>query len=194
MEGKDKQLAADSVIVIADAIVANLPPLNIAWNLSKAFFGASLKFRQNRALEWVEMIRDKPEIFSYEILNNEEFQDGFVFLFEKYLTERRHKRREYLRNIFLCFAVAENKAEFELERFADCLSRLNETDMEVLGYVDTKTVSHYQITDNDHLAPNVYNLINAGILRPATTWDDNATPYVYTTPFGRDFIKYLKAN
>ena len=97
MNQKNKQIAKDSI----DVIVSRVPGLNLPWELGKAWYGAGLKLRQRRALEWIEMIINKPSIFIKEVLENEEFQDGFVFALEKYIRERNKKKRAYYRNIFL---------------------------------------------------------------------------------------------
>ena len=194
MNKKDKQLIKDSALAIADTIVATIPPLAVAWGLSKALYGGGLKLRQQRALEWVETIRDNPAIFTQDVLDNEEFQDGFVFLLEKFLIERNEKRRTYLRSIFLSFSQSEVKSNFELERFSECISRLDENDMDILKYVNIKTPNSYQIFDDQKGIENIYNLVNVGILYldPSVRWNSAGSPYVFTSSFGRRFIKYLK--
>lgn len=85
---KNKQIIKDSALVIADQIASTLPGLNIAWNLSKALYGAGLKLREQRALEWVEMVRDHPSAFTELILKDAKFQDGFVYALERYIREK----------------------------------------------------------------------------------------------------------
>ena len=96
MNEKNKQIIKDSV----DVIISNIPGLNVAWGLCQALYGAGLKLREQRALEWVEMIRDNPEIFAREVINQEEFQDGFVYALEKYIIERNEMKRKYYKNFF----------------------------------------------------------------------------------------------
>jgi hypothetical protein len=92
MNSKDKILVKDSALVVAEAVVDEiaklLPGINIAWGLSKALYGAGMKLRQERVLEWVEMVRDNPSIFTEQILSDEKFQDGFVLALEKYIVEK----------------------------------------------------------------------------------------------------------
>jgi hypothetical protein len=190
MNEKDKQIAKDSI----DVLIPYIPGLNIAWGLSKALYGAGLKLRQHKALEWVEMVRDNPEIFTQEILSQEEFQDGFVYALEKYILERSKKKCKYYRKIFLGFTKSDKKQDFELERFYYALSQLNEYDIEILPRVDMRTTSSYQIFDDRQGLENVHNLVNAGILflDPYSRFGPVESPYVYTSSFGRRFIKYLK--
>jgi hypothetical protein len=196
MNKKDKQIIKDSALVVADEIVSSIPALNIAWGLSKALFGAGLKLRQQKALEWVEMVRDNPGIFTRELLEQEEFQDGFVFALEKYLTERNEGKREYFRSIFLGYAVAERKSIFQLERFIHTLSQMSSEDIRILRDVDvSRKDKNYQIYGNEaiHLA-NIYNLINLGILLndPSSRVGPVNAPFVWISEFGEEFIKYLK--
>lgn len=127
-------------MVIADEIVSRVPGLNLAWNLSKALCGAGLKLRQQRALEWVEMIRDNPEIFAKEILEQEEFQDGFVLSLEKYLLERNKNKREYIKNVFIGFTNSEQKQKFELERILNTISIISTEAIELISYIDKKII------------------------------------------------------
>ncbi len=196
MNKKDKQIIKESALVVADQIVSSVPALNIAWGLSKALFGAGLKLRQQKALEWVEMIRDNPEIFTQKLLQQEEFQDGFVFALEKYLTERNEEKREHFRNIFLGYAVTEQKSTFQLEKFIHTLSQMSSEDIRVLREVDvSRKDRNYQVYGNEaiHLV-NIYNLINLRILLsdPSSRLGPVNAPFVWISEFGVEFIKYLK--
>lgn len=193
---KDKQLAKDSTLVLVDGIASTIPLLALAWSLSKAYYGAALKVRQQRALEWVEMVRDNPSTFTEEVLRDEKFQDGFVFALEKYLQERNKEKRKYYRNIFLGFAKSNDKPRFELERYYYVLSLLDEFSIDTLQYVDIHTPGSYQLFDNARKIQDIHALINAGILYLDTTVRYNGTghidsPFVYTSDFGRNFIMYL---
>lgn len=190
MNEKDRQIAKDSL----DVIVSAIPGLSIAWGLSKALYGAGLKLRQQKALEWVEMMRDNPIVFTEQILRDEKFQDGFVYALEKYLTERNEKKRIHFRNIFIGFARSDEKSDFELEKFIHALSQLNEDDIQVLKYVDTITPNSYQVFDDMRGIANIYNLVNVGILYldPSSRYGPTHSPFVYTSDFGRRFIRYLK--
>ena len=196
MNDKDKQLLKDSALVVADQIASSIPALNIAWGLSKALFGAGMKLRQQRALEWVELIRDNPGVFTKELLEQEELQDGFVYAFEKYLVERSEQKRKIFRNIFLGFAKADDKRNFPLEKFSHTLSQLGEVDIEVLRDVKIDEYGeNYQIYGNNaNRIDNIYSLINLGLLLNTTGtrggFDPRNSPFVKFSPFGREFIKY----
>ena len=193
---KDKQILKSSAMVLADQIASSIPVLNIAWGLSKALYGAGMKLRQQRALEWVEMVRDNPSFFSEQILSEEKFQDGFVFALEKYLIERSDKKRKIARNIFLGFTKAQNKEEFPLEKFTHTLSQLYEIDIEVLSDVKVdEQGSNYQIYPvNDNRMENIFNLIGQGLLLDTTgnrIGYPQDSPFVKASLFGREFIRYL---
>lgn len=197
MSDKDKQLLKDSALVVADQIASNIPALNIAWGLSKALFGAGMKLRQQRALEWVELIRDNPGVFTKELLEQEELQNGFVYAFEKYLVERSEQKRKIFRSIFLGFAKADDKRNFPLEKFSHTLSQLGEVDIEVLRDVKIDEYGeNYQIYGNNaNRIDNIYSLINLGLLLNTTGtrggFDPKNSPFVKFSPFGTEFIKYL---
>lgn len=196
MSDKDKQLLRDSALVVADQIASSIPALNIAWGLSKALFGAGMKLRQQKALKWVEMVRDHPEIFTKELLEQEEFQDGFVTAFEKYLTERSEEKRKYFRNIFLGYANSDNKQLFPLEKFIHTLSQMSIEDVEVLRDVDiSRQDRNYQIYGNEDTSlASIYSLINLGILMsdPSSRLGSMNAPFVLISEFGKEFVNYIK--
>lgn len=195
MNEKNKIILDDSI----DAVVSGIAGLGIAWGLSKAFYGAGMKLRQQRVLEWVEMVRDNPEIFIKEVLGSEQFQDGFVFAFEKYLTERSEEKRKILRSIFLDFSMVDSKKTFALEKFTHTLSVLSEKDIFVLKDVDVSKTNdrNYQVYGNSERdIDNIFSLINAGILLhdPSSRLGPVQAPFVRITSFGIEFIKFIKSN
>lgn len=205
MNDKDKIImedvasaAVDTTLSVADEIVSRIPLLGLAWGLSKALFGAGLKLRQKRALEWVEMVRDNPSIFTETILADEKFQDGFAYALEKYLIERNEKKRKIFRNIFLGFTKADNIEKFSLEKFTHTLSQLSELDIEVLKDINLEgNGQNYQIYGtNTTKIDNIYNLINLGILLDTTGsrlgHNPEDSPFVKVSIFGKEFISYIK--
>lgn len=196
MNDKDKQLLKDSALVVADQIASSIPALNIAWRLSKAFFSAGMKLRQQKVLEWVEMVRDHPEIFTKRLLEQVEFQDGFVIAFEKYLTERSEEKRRYFRNIFLGYASSDEKQSFPLEKFIHTLSQLSVDDIKILSDVDiSRQDKNYQIYGNeDKQLDNIYNLISLGILMndPSSRLGSVNAPFVWISDFGKEFVNYIE--
>ncbi|MCB9801595.1 MAG: hypothetical protein H6774_00745 [Pseudomonadales bacterium] len=190
------EIAADSVV---DAIAESIPLINIPYKLSKALYGAGMKLRQQRVLEWVEMVRDNPSYFSEQVLGDEAFQDGFVIALEKYLTERNTIKRTIFRNIFLGFSQANDKAIFPLEKFTHTLSQLSQTDVLTLRDVDISKNEdqNYQIYGNNpDRKENIHNLVNLGLLFDTTGtrggYHPANSPFVRISPFGLEFVKYIK--
>ena len=195
MDEKAKQIIKDSALVIADQIASALPGLNIAWGLSKALYGAGLKLREQRALEWVEMVRDNPSAFTKSILQDAKFQDGFVYALERYIREKNENKRIAMRAIFLGFAQSSNQDRFELERMYHVLSILSLEDMRALKDVDVTRADFHQVYEQTaDKNENVYNLVNAGILMSdySSRIGPIAAPFIKVTEFGKDFIKFMK--
>ncbi len=223
MNEKDKQIVKDSALVVADQIVSAIPLLNVAWELSKALYGAGLKLREQRALEWVEMVRDNPTTFSEEILQSENFQDAFVYSFEKYITERSEIKRQIIKQIFLGYAQSQDLEQFEIERMISLLSLVSQKGLEllrILNQVSTTKIQGNKLSDylttylvNDsnnnpgkyNLAPNQNireiwadaeaDLISIGILKTYNTPNPwGVDPNNYDlTNTGREFIKYISS-
>lgn len=197
MNDTDKELLKSSALVVADDIVSMVPGLNIAWGLTKSLYGSGLKLRQQRALEWVEMVRDNPNVFTEEVLQTEAFQDAFVYCAEQYITERNEEKRRYVKDIFLGYAAAGDYENFPLERLLMTLQQLSNKDVETLKDVDLDQAetSNYQIyIGSDKNIDNIANLIQLGILRQdgtAQIRDSYAAPTVQITAFGKEFIAYV---
>ena len=198
MQNKDKKIIKKSSLVVADQIVSNIPALNIAWGLGKALFGTGMELRQERVLEFVEMIQKNPSVFIKEILNDKNFQDGFVYSLEKYIRERNKEKRKVLRNIFLGFTKSEYKEIYPLEKMAHTTTQLSESDIKVLKDVDvTKTNDkNYQIYGNDNKnLESIFNLINLGILLNDTGSRIGPVhaPFINISVFGSKYIAYLES-
>ncbi len=150
MNPKDKQITKDVALAVADEVVSSIPGLGLAWALSKALNGAGLRLRQQRALEWVEMVRDNPAIFVENLLVNEDFQDGFTFALETYLTERSRQKRTIIRNIFVGFATAEQRAQFELERLLNTTSIISVNAIQLLAYIEANILPEMEAEYHQH--------------------------------------------
>lgn len=132
MKAFDKQSDPNLVKRALDAGLSSTPGLSIAWALCKALYGNALELRQQRALEWVEMIRDNPEIFRLE---STDFQDGFIVALEEYLKLRTILKRGLARKVFIGFAEAGDKEQFELERYNTTLSQISTDSLSFLAHI-----------------------------------------------------------
>ncbi len=191
------ETGVDTAIAIADEIVSKIPLLNLAWGLSKVVLGAGLKLRQKRALEWVEMVRDNPDVFTEDVLRSEAFQDGFVYALEHFLRERSEAKRKAFKKIFLGFASSEDKDAFPLEKYTSTLAQLTAGDISVLRTLDgDRKDPNYQVEDpGGAFTQNLYSLISAGILHDRTNGrvyvTDKEAPFISVSDYGREFKAYL---
>ncbi len=197
MDEKDKEIIKGSALAIADQIASTIPPLSIAWGLAKAWLGAPLKLRQQKALEWVEMVRDNLSDFTEEILKNEKFQDGFVFALEKYLQERSEEKRRVFRRIFLGYTKAEDQESFPLEKFLSVLNVLTLEEVRLLTQLRGKENKEEYFQPPiiyPETSEAIHHLIQNGILitDPNSRWGPIEVPFIRVTTFGRQFIQYLE--
>ena len=209
MDDSDKKLLKTSAMVVLDKAVdgvdaywqqqTGLPaqPFGTCWGLVKAVIGSVIARRTAKAQEIVEMVDEHKNIFTPEVLSDEEFQDGFVYEVERYLLERNGEKRRIAKNILMGFANAQDKNNFPLEKMSHTLSQLSELDIQTLR--DVKIDEHgknYQIYgESPNRAENVYNLVGAGILFDTTGsrigHDPQNAPFVELSMFGKEFIKYI---
>jgi hypothetical protein len=100
--------------------------------LTRGLYGANIELRQERALEFIETIRNNPTIFTQELLKSQQFQDGFVYTFEKYLQERSEAKRKIIQQIFKKYSIESSKESFELERYVSTLQQVSVDDLVIL--------------------------------------------------------------
>lgn len=132
-------IAADEVV---DAIATAIPGINIAWKLSKAYFGRGMRLRKQRALEWVEFVRDNLDQFSKKLFKQEEFQDCFVLLLEAYIKERAEKKRKIHQQLLLGL-TGKNKKElekFELEKMIWITNQISFDALNVLDFIKNNLI------------------------------------------------------
>lgn len=203
MKEKDKYLLKKVPLAIIEGIVAAIPGLAVAWELRKTLLGSSVELKTERLLEWVEMIKDNPKIFTEQLMKQEEFIDGFVYSLKEYLIQRNEEKRKYFRNIFLGFAQTEDKQNFPLEKFIHTLEQLTEVDIKVLKDAEKQESKYhsnefYEIyTEPDELKKyidNIYYLISLGLLLHTyrVYYGGLSEPVVRLSEFGKEFIKYIK--
>lgn len=135
MKAFDKQSDPNLIKRAIDAGISSTPGLSIAWAVCKALYGNALELRQQRALEWVEMIRDNPDVFRKEVLESVEFQDGFIVALEDYLKLRTLLKRAMARKIFTDFTQADDKGQFELERYNMTLRQISSASLRFMAYI-----------------------------------------------------------
>lgn len=166
MNEKDKAVILASWVATIDALVTYVysqnPYFLVAWWLCVALGQAGMKYREKRVIEWIENIRDNPDVFTSEVLEDENFQDGFVYLFQKYIVERNVEKRKIVKNILLWFAWAHNKAEFELEKLCSILDSLSLEDIEVLKIWSDGSIQQWDrsqgVFPEDYSSPTLNSL------------------------------------
>lgn len=146
MNEKDKIIVAD----VLDVVVSQVSGLSVAWGLSKALLGAGLKLRQQKALEWVEMVRDNPSVFTEQILEQVEFQDAFVYTLEKFIRERNENKRQAIKRIFLGYIGAADPVLFELERLVSVISTISTEAIELLSYIEREILPEMRAEYEEH--------------------------------------------
>ena len=191
-----KQILKNTSLVAVEAVAASVSPyLLLAFNFSKSMYGIGLQLRHQKVLEWVEMVRDNPDLFTEKVLESQSFQDGFVYALEEYIKERSDAKRQYYQNIFKNFAQSNERDEFELERFYNSVVLLGNSGAEALKSVQRNNSGPYQVYDDEDNIEGVYNLIQTGVLVFDTTarfsGEGFTAPFVRTTHYGARFIKYL---
>jgi hypothetical protein len=193
----------DMSLASAKGIVSLIPGLGIIWGIAEAYYGAGLKLRQERALNWVEMMRDNPSVFTAELLQDEQFQDGFVYSLEQFLRQRNYDKRRIAKNIFLGFSTTTNKADFPLERFTHVLNILHELDIAALVKLYPENIVREHIVNGTRWFSRLGSinqergnmLLSLGIIQFAEdrSFGPN-NPHVELTDFGKQLVQYIIAD
>ena len=131
----DSNLTKRVVVKTVGSVASLVPGLAQAWALAEALYGNALEIRQQKALEFIEAIRDDKKTFTKEILATEAFQDGFVLGLENYIRIRSKDKRVIAQAIFCGFAKTEVKEDFQLERFNDTLQKISGMGIWLLSFI-----------------------------------------------------------
>lgn len=159
---KDKIILEDVTINTIDVLISSIdvtlwwPYLSIARGLSKALYGSALKLREQRAMEYVEFIRDNLSNFSQDIISTEWFQDGFVVTLEAYIKQRNREKRWIMQKIFLGFWTSENIEDFELERMLNTINVIWSDWLKLLWKLAIETMPyHVEYIKNEIVPQNI---------------------------------------
>jgi hypothetical protein len=213
ISGDDKELLKSSGLAIVDAVAAGVDTIlggtslaTGAWGLSKALFGRGLALRQKKALEWVEMVRDNPLIYTRQLLETEEFQDSFVTSLEGYIKERDGDKRSVLRAIFLDYSTFPEPTSYPLERLNEITKQLTIFDAKNFSYLvhlasEQNPDVPFQDTRHslDHIE-SAFRLISLGLLAQDTSarWGDGSTgvktPFVFVSGLGIRYYEFVKSS
>ncbi len=144
-------ITADEVV---DAIATSIPGINIPYKLAKAYYGRGMALRQQRVLEWVELIRDNLGMFSQQLFEQEEFQDCFVLLFEEYIKERAELKRRIHQKLLLGLTQKDNKAleKFELEKMIWTTNQISYEALNVLNFIEKELFEKIERDIQEQLA------------------------------------------
>jgi len=193
----DKNLLKRSRKALISSTVSSTPGLAQAWALTVALSGNAIEIRQQRAIEWIEMIKNNPSFFTKKVLSSEEFQDSFAWSFEKYIVQRQRYKRIMMRNIFLGYIKA-NDRNFPLERMYSLLENLTFLDVEIfkqaLKKAETNNDKSFQVRGNStKRLTEISNLIYNSLLieERMGRWDGAWAPYVTISELGEKFAKFL---
>lgn len=123
-----------------DFFVAANPDWTIPWLLVKGFFGLMFGFQQEKINWFVQYLEENKGEFSKELVQTDEFQEGFVLTFENYVRQRGETRRKLIEQIFLDFSRSVNKEEFELERMYRTSELISLESVRFLGFLQTVVI------------------------------------------------------
>lgn len=163
----DSNLLKRSAYTLADSTASSIPLLAQAWALCKALYGNALELRQQRALEWVEAISNDSSAFNEDLINSEEFQDGFVVALEDYIKIRDHIKRSVARKVFKEFAISDKKIDFQLERYNDTLQKISPSSISLLGFIKKVVIPYREKYIREKMAT-----LNLGTEKPFEWWLD----------------------
>jgi|GEM_PF-1256330 len=129
-----------SAIVVIDNLVTQLdyslnqgaPLFGVTWGICKGVFSSVIELRQDRAIELIKTVVDNTNPFSKKVLSDVHFQDGFVYIFEKYIRERSEYKRVLIKNVLFGFASFDRKEDFNLERILVTLQQVSVEEIKIM--------------------------------------------------------------
>jgi len=124
---------------------AVIQPLATAWpqgaialNVLLASAGTVIKYKQEVLNQFTEYLMKNPEVFTGEVINSREFQDGLVVFINSYFKLRSDTKLGYARKIFFNFGISKEKPVYPLERYDDTLEKISDNGIRLLGFINTE--------------------------------------------------------
>ncbi len=195
--------SVDAIVVAIDTTLGGTPLVSGAWGLTKALIGNGIALRQKKAIEWVEMIRDNPTIFTKDVVSTEEFQDAFVISLENYIRERNESKRKILREIFKSYSCSQHPVLYPLERLNELTKQITLYDAETFEYLvrlskEYETGRSFRDTrESPSRHESILHLISLGLLihddraRMATDKPGVPTPYILISGLGSHYYQFI---
>lgn len=129
---------APALFSVVSPFIAENPALGSSLGLVVATLGAVVMYRQERFNHFVQHIIDNPDVYTQEILQSEDFQDGLVAHFDSYFRLRGEKKLQIAHQIFYDFAKSDNMPVYPLERYDDTLAKISDAGIRLLGFIETE--------------------------------------------------------
>jgi hypothetical protein len=200
-----KAVDAGTVGLVAIASSVNVG-LGVAVGMAAALFGPAIERRRDRAEQLIKFVHDNIGGISAAVLEDKVFQDGFVFLLEKYIRERNDDKRLILQQILLGYINVPSLLDYPLEEMSELVARIRMSDVEVFRQALREEAKQGIKQDGRRFSymlredPNaVSRLIYFGLLHEDRAkngpqireYDDKNFLYIWITPTGRQFAEYL---
>lgn len=115
-------------------------------------FGIYMAYNQEEVNEITKFIKEHPKEFREEIVQSREFRKGFLLFTEQYLKQRIEEKKKILKRILLGYTLADNKTDYELERFNDCLTRMTVPTLQFVIFLKTTIIPTLKEQYSDDLA------------------------------------------
>lgn len=120
---------------ILSPLLVQYPYWQLAMHEAIGLYGYYMACKQESVNEFIEFLRSHPEDFRKEIVESEEFRNGFVLAFQDYLKLRTKEKRLAAKHIFLDFARSQEKSEFPIEQLDDALLKISIHSLRTLAFI-----------------------------------------------------------
>jgi hypothetical protein len=111
--------------VIGAPLLNAHPEWTIALNSAIGLFGVYLQYNVDRLRDIVEMIGENQKLFPKDIVESEDFKEGFLVFFSSFVKSRGERKREIVKRIFLGFTSSKDKEKFDLEKLLSTSDRIS---------------------------------------------------------------------
>lgn len=195
------RLGADAFVSFIDAVhFSGIPVVTVSWSLFKAYYATTVEYRNELAVEFLQVFEDHSEDLAPALLKTHTAQNYFVKTLREYLLTSNQDKRKILKNVYV--GSVKSQEEFPLERLIAITSQLVQHDIKVFSDVDeNRTDANYRIYDGKATKEqmmHIQNLISLGLLMnpdvARLAGDGFNEQFVIITPFGKLYKSYLEAN
>ncbi len=133
-------MATAGLVSLDTAVFGGYPLITTLGVLAKSHFEQAIRLQTQKTLEAFRFIYNNRDVFTKQVIQSDDFQEGFLSWFNQYLILRGKEKRLGALVLFRTFAETEDESSFPLERFMDTLHKISSPALRALAFIKYEVI------------------------------------------------------